>query len=91
MDGGRANLSGDPDDIVVEMAQFDKEDEESKHDTNKARLRGKINAKPSLSANSTGARFPRAGSGGTAKDDFSSMKHYVIDDDDDDVTDTQQS
>lgn len=65
MDGaGRNNLSGDPDDIVVEMAQFDKDDEESKKGTNMARLRGKINAKPSLSGNSAGARFGRAGSSG---------------------------
>lgn len=47
----RANLSGDPDDIVVEMTQFDK-DEEKNESNSKARLRSKINAKPSLSGSS---------------------------------------
>jgi hypothetical protein len=51
IDGGRANLSGDPDDIVIEMAnkggKDDYDDEEAKRTTdlnNKARLRSKINA-----------------------------------------------
>eukprot|EP00353_Schmidingerella_taraikaensis_P002820 CAMPEP_0185582050 /NCGR_PEP_ID=MMETSP0434-20130131/19686_1 /TAXON_ID=626734 ORGANISM="Favella taraikaensis, Strain Fe Narragansett Bay" /NCGR_SAMPLE_ID=MMETSP0434 /ASSEMBLY_ACC=CAM_ASM_000379 /LENGTH=92 /DNA_ID=CAMNT_0028200749 /DNA_START=732 /DNA_END=1010 /DNA_ORIENTATION=+ len=48
--GDRANNSGDPDDIVVEMATIDKEGEAEKNghlsDTNKARLRNKINSKP---------------------------------------------
>lgn len=64
--GERNNLSGDPDDVVVELANFDKngDDEEKKgSDMNKARLRGKINAKSSVSTNS-GTRFGRSGSGG---------------------------
>ena len=65
MDGaGRANLSGDPDDIVVEMAQFDKDDKEGKTETNKTRLRGgKING--GLSGATAGSnRISRTGSGG---------------------------
>jgi len=60
VDGGRANLSGDPDDIVIEMANKGKDeydDEEAKRTTdlnNKARLRSKINAGRS--------NFGRAGS-----------------------------
>ena len=86
VDGGRANLSGDPDDIVIELAKCGKDgetDEESKRATdlnNKARLRSKINA------GRTG--FGRAGSGGPTKaDDFNNINHYVIDDDEDDEED----
>ena len=82
VDGGRANLSGDADDIVIEMANSVKggdDDEESKRTTdlnNKARLRSKINA------GRTG--FGRAGSSGSSKaDDFNNINHYVIDDDED--------
>ena len=53
VDGGRANLSGDPDDIVIEMAnKGGNEDEEAKRTidlNNKARLRSKINAGRSAS------------------------------------------
>ena len=86
--GERNNLSGDPDDIVVEMANYDKngDSEEKKgSDMNKARLRGKINAKSSVSTNS-GTRFGRSASGGTQKanDEFNNINRYVIDDDEDD-------
>ena len=80
----RANLSGDPDDIVVEMADF-KMDEESKRptsDQNKARLRSKIGAK---------GTFGRAGSQGSNKNDFDNINRYVIDDDEEDVDDSQQN
>lgn len=81
---GRANMSGDPDDIVVEMTNFDKDDEESKRPSdNQARLRSKIGAKMSLSSN--GSRgLNRGASGGSNKaDDFNNINHYVIDDDED--------
>ena len=85
VDGGTANLSGDPDDIVIELAKTGKDGseddtEESKRTTdlnNKARLRSKINA------GRTG--FSRAGSSGNAKaDEFNNINAYVIDDEDDD-------
>ena len=92
VDGGRANLSGDPDDIVIEMTKSgkgglnDDEDEESKRTTdldNKARLRSKINA------GRTGG-FGRAGSGTSKGDDFNNINHYVIDDDEDEEDESSQ-
>lgn len=91
VDGGRANLSGDPDDIVIELAKTGKDgvkdnDEESKRTTdlnNKARLRSKINA------GRTG--FGRAGSGTTKADDFNNINHYVIDDEEDEDDDEEDS
>jgi len=84
IDGGRANLSGDPDDIVIEMANAggaNNDDEESKRTAdlnNKARLRSKINAGRS-------AGFGRGASQGSNKaDEFNNINHYVIDDDDED-------
>jgi len=42
----RANNSGDPDDIVVELASFQKDSStDSENATNKARLRNKIGTK----------------------------------------------
>lgn len=73
-------MSGDPDDIVVEMTKFDKiADEESKRpsDQNKARLRSKINAKG----------VARTGSSGAGKDDFVNINRYVIDDDEEEDDD----
>lgn len=91
VDGGRANLSGDPDDIVIELAKTGKDgvkdnDEESKRTTdlnNKARLRSKINA------GRTG--FGRAASGTTKADDFNNINHYVIDDEEDEDDDEEDS
>jgi len=65
IDGGRnnLNLSGDPDDIVVEMTDMEKNqaDSDEKHHPSNARLRSKINAKPSLTASAAG-RFGRVNS-----------------------------
>lgn len=77
----RANHSGDHDDIVVEMATFEKarnDDEENK--SNKARLRNKLNTKPTQSTIS-GQSKPRFGRISADK-----MNRYVIDDEDDDGT-----
>ena len=78
--GDRANNSGDPDDIVVELADFNKDDNEKKSsglsETNKARLRNKINTKTSQTA-AAGAAKPRFGRGASAN-----MNRYVIDDED---------
>ena len=82
---GRNNMSGDPDDIVVELANMDKEDEESKREKNIARLRNKLTSKPSLSGNSAASRFGRGASSGTQKTDFGNLQHYVIDDEEDEV------
>ena len=86
IDGGRnnLNLSGDPDDIVVEMADIEKNkaDSDEKHHPSNARLRSKINAKPSLTSSAAG-RFGRVNSGGTKSSEFNNINHYVIDDDDD--------
>ena len=60
LDGGRNNLSGDPDDIVVEMSEMDSNKEDGKEQS-KARLRSKINAKHSVTSGSAN-RFGRAGS-----------------------------
>lgn len=76
----RANNSGDPDDIEVEMATFEKaRSDDEENNTNKARLRNKINTKPTPSAISGQAknRFGRTAS--------ANMNRYVIDDEDDDA------
>ena len=86
IEGDRANNSGDPDDIVVEMANIDKDGDKgvgASHlsDQNKARLRNKINTKPA-GGSSSGAgnnRFNRKGS--------HEMNRYVIDDEEDDDDD----
>lgn len=83
MDGDRANISGDADDIVVEMASFgkdaDHENGKQLSDQNVARLRNKINTKPA------GGRYGRNNSSGnTANAIDNDMNRYVIDDDDDD-------
>ena len=75
--GDRANNSGDPDEIVVEMANMDKDEEaatDSKHlsEQQKARLRSKINTKQADGK----SRFNRKGS--------RDIGAYVIDDDDED-------
>ncbi len=51
IEGDRANLSGDTDEIVVEMATFSDAHQENGNrlsDQNVARLRNKINTKPGL-------------------------------------------
>jgi hypothetical protein len=70
---GRNNMSGDPDDIVVEMANLEKDDEESKREKNIARLRNKLVSKPSSSGNSAVSRFGRGASSGSQKNDFGNM------------------
>ena len=88
IDGGRANLSGDPDDIVIEMANKG-DDEEAKRTTdlnNKARLRSKINAGRSA------AGFGRGNSQGSSSgkgDGFGDINHYVIDDDEEEEENSQ--
>ena len=56
--GGRANMSGDPDDIVVEMANFEKGIADDEVGGTKARLRSKINPKSSVTSGSSN-RFGR--------------------------------
>ena len=92
VDGGRTNLSGDPEDIIVEMANFDKEEDSAGKDSNKARLRSKINAKSSVTSGASGStRFGRTNSQGVQKDDFNNINHYVIDDDDEEDQSRQDS
>ena len=82
MDGDRANISGDADDIVVEMASFGKDSDQENgkqlSDQNVARLRNKINTKPA------GGRYGRNNSGTNVNAIDNDMNRYVIDDDDDD-------
>ena len=86
---GIQDLSADADDIVVEMANFDKGDsEEKKADTkSNQRLRSKINAKSSVTNNTNGGHsrgFGRNGSGNVQQaNKFNNINHYVIDDEED--------
>ena len=71
--GGRSNMSGDPDDIVIEMVQIDKDAENLKHEKNVARLRNKLALKPVLSGVVQGSRFNRADYLGSQKTDFNNI------------------
>ena len=97
IEGDRANLSGDTDEIVVEMATFGKDDDQENgkrlSDQNVARLRNKINTKPGLISVSVKQRFGRVNSGPTsgAMDSAANMNRYVIDDDDEDEDEDDNS